>query len=303
MQEVVDDRRHTGAPGDASIHYAASARPPWIRTGVIALGLLLIAFAPTLFRLFDAWAHDPEYSHGFLMPLVAAWLLWDRKERLRRLRGGTSFVAVPVLLICLFCAFTAQLDFMTSLAPFAFVGALGAVLLAFLGWRGIGVLLPALVALVLACPLPGAVQQSITLPLKSISAQLAVGLLNVTDVPSVLEGSVIHLSGADSLWVAEACSGIRSLISLVSVAILACFLWNRHWGLRLAVVLAAVPIAVLVNGGRIWLTGWLSVNVGQETAKGAFHFFEGFALFAVAGLLLLGFAGLIGALFRREEIA
>ena len=208
-------------------------------------------------------------------------------------------MAIPLLVVCILVRLMGELDFLVSLSPYAFVGALAGVLLGFFGWRGLDAFLPGLVALALACPLPGPVHRALTTPLKEASAQLAVGLLHVSGIPTVLDGSMIHLEGADSLWMADACSGVRSFISLLVVAIIACLIWRRHWTLKVLVVLAAVPIAILVNGLRIWLTGWLSVHAGPEAAAGAFHFFEGFALFAVAGLLLLGFAGFLGLLFPR----
>jgi exosortase len=281
-----------GAPG---------TYPVDVRRLGLALGLFAAAFGPALVRVVGTWWDDPEYSHGFLMPPMAAWLLWQERARIRALRGGTSLFAVPLLGVCLLGPITAELHFVVSLAPFAFVGGLFAVLLAFFGWRGAWVFVPALVPLLLGCPLPGLVQDALTLPLKQVSAQFAVGLLQVSSVDAFLDGNVIHLPGTDSLWVADACSGIRSLISLLSLAVLACLVWRRHWALKVLVVLAAVPIAIAVNGLRIWLTGWLSVNVSPEAAAGVFHTLEGFVLFAVAGLLLWGFVGLLGVLVPRSD--
>jgi exosortase len=126
-------------------------------------------------------------------------------------------------------------------------------------------------------------------------------MLDLTGIQATLEGNIIHLPGIDRLWVADACSGIRSLISLGSLAILAILVWQRHWSLRLAVLVASVPIAVFVNGLRIWLTGLLSVQYGPEAAQGFFHFFEGFVLFAVAALLLLGWAALLAWIFPARR--
>ena len=270
-----------------------------VRGFVAALALLVLAFAPTLVRVVQVWWRNPEYSHGFLMPLVSAWLLWQSRDRIRALSGGTSSWAIPVLAACLLGGITGELRYMTSLAPFAFVGGLLAVILAFFGGPALGALGPALVPLLLACPLPGFVEAALTLPFKESSARLAVGLLHLSGIPAFLDGNMLHLPRVDGLWLADACSGIRSFLSLVSLALLACLVWPRSWALKALVVLAAVPIAIAVNGLRIWLTGWLSVRVSPEAAEGTYHFFEGFALFAVAGLLLWGFAGLLGVLFPK----
>ena len=280
--------------GDVPPGTASLPATPW---GLLAaLALLVVAFGPVLLETGTRWATDPEYSHGFLLAAVAAWFLWRARGDLRRLGGGASVLAVPLLVLSLVALLLGQLDFMTSLGSYAFVLALAAVVLAYLGWRGLSLVGPALVTLVLACPLPGLVVERLTLPLKHVSAQLAVGLLDVSGIGAYLDGNVIHMPGAERLWVADACSGIRSLISLVSIAVVACLVWKRHWSLKLIVIAAAVPIAVFVNGARIWFTGWLSVHVSPEAASGTFHLLEGFALFAVAGLCLFGFAALLGFL-------
>jgi exosortase len=183
------------------------------------------------------------------------------------------------------------------LKPYAFVGSLVAVVWGFYGWRAIRLSVPALVTLLLMCPLPGRVQEGLTVPLKHSAALLATGLLDLSGVAATLEGNLIHLPAIEDLWVADACSGIRSLIALVSLAVLACFLWRRHWLVHAAVLVSAVGIAILVNGLRIWITGMLSVHVSPDVAQGFFHFFEGFALFGVAALLLTLWAVLLGRLF------
>ena len=267
----------------------------------VSLLLLVVAFAPTIVRTVQRWWDDPEYGHGFLMPLVAFWLIRRRKDDIPSLQGGTSIVAPLVLIVCVLGMLVGELDFLTSVGAYAFVGALGAVLLAYLGWKGLRVFMPALIVLALACPMPGLVERKITLPLKEVAAKMATTLLQYTGVQAWREGNMIHLEGAESLWVADACSGIRSFISLFSLAVVACLVWPRHWLMKVAVLVAVVPIAVFVNGFRIWLTGWLSVNVSEEAADGAFHFFEGFALFGLAGVLLLGFAALLTWVFPKEE--
>jgi exosortase len=268
---------------------------------VAVVGLLLVTFLPTLIELVTYWIDHPEYGHGFLMPLVAGWLLWERKADLVTLRPQPSFGGVLLLIPCLAVLLLGEMKLSWFLKPYAFVGSLAAVLWAFYGWRAVRLCTPALIALLLMCPLPGRIQRAVTLPLKQSAALLATGMLDVSGVPSVLEGNVIHLPGIEDLWIADACSGIRSLISLVSLAIIACFFWPRHWILRVVVVLSAIPIAVFVNGLRIWITGLLAYKVDPDVAQGFFHFFEGFALFAIGALLLWAWALLLGRLFAREE--
>jgi exosortase len=271
------------------------------RADLVAFGVLCAivgaAFFPTLVELVAYWSAKAEYSHGFLMPVVAAWFLWERRADFRRLAPRPSAVGLVLLTACLGLLLLGEMKLSWFLKPFAFVGSLVAVTWGVYGRRAVALALPAVVALLLMCPLPGRVQDSLSVPLKHSAALLATGLLDLSGIPASLEGNVIHLPALDDLWVADACSGIRSLIALVSLAIIACFLRPAHWLYHVAVVVAAVPIAILVNGLRIWLTGVLSVKVGPETAEGFFHFFEGFALFAVAALLLWGWAVLLRRFF------
>lgn len=271
----------------------------WHKAVLVAVSLLLVvAYAPTFVYLFRAWCDLPEYSHGFLMPPIAAYVAWERRATFLALAPRPSLVGVLLLVPCLLLLLIGEMDFLVTLRPYTFVGALAAVLWALYGWRAVRPALPILLVLALMCPLPGPVERGLTYPLTRIASLLATGLLDVTGIPATLDGNMIHLPGLDRLWVADACSGIRSLISLASLAILACLFWNRNWTLRLAVVLASIPIAVFTNGLRIWLTGFLSVHVSPDAAQGFFHTFEGFAMFAVAGLMLWVVAMLLGKLAR-----
>ncbi len=277
-------------------------RPGRILAGILGL-LLLGAFAPTLVELAGVWFRWPEYGHGLLMPPVAGWLVWTNRKRLlglrqRRdlldaaLRVAAAVALVPVVAILLF----GEAKLWWGLKPFAFVAAVTAAVTVLWGARGLFQLKAPLLVLLLMCPLPYRLHTDLTLPLKRHATVLATGLLDLSGLDATLEGNLIHIPQVESLWIADACSGIRSLISLVSVAILACILWRRHWLTRALVVLSCLPIAVLVNGMRIWLTGMLSYHVSPAAAQGFFHVFEGFLLFGCAALILWGWARLLDAL-------
>ncbi len=267
-------------------------------------GLLLAAFFPTLVEMAREWIVRPEASHGLLMPPVAAWLIYERRHELALLRrrdsagaSVTQLLAALAIVPAMAVLLLGEMKLSWYLKPYALVAALVAAYAGLYGWRALRPLLPAIVALLLMCPLPGRVERDLTLPLKNTSAILATGMLDLSGLPTTLEGNLIHLPGIESLWIADACSGIRSLISLVSVAILACLVWRRSWLLKALAVASCVPIAVFVNASRIWLTGFLSVRVSPAAAQGFFHLFEGFLLFAVAALLLWGWTLFLGLFF------
>jgi EpsI family protein len=264
--------------------------------------LLLMAFAPTLFEMGSEWFKHSEYGHGLLMPPVAAWMLWERRARLKALRRtgrGTpwlelsaAFALVPLGVLLLL----GEMRLSWFLKPFAFVGALAASIVILYSWEGLKALLAPLFVLCLMCPVPWRVVVGLTLPLKRCATVLATGLADLSGLDASLQGNLIHVPGISSLQVVDQCSGVNSLVSLVSLALLGCLFWRRHWLLKVAVVLSCAPIAVLLNSLRIWLTALLSVHVSPDAAQGFFHFFEGFLLFGVGALVLLGWARVLGGL-------
>lgn len=291
-------------PVSISMDSTHSATAPTARRlAVLEAGcaaLLFACFAPTFRELVAEWILRPEFSHGFLMVAVAGWMVWERRAEFARLERCASIPGALVVAVCLGFLLLGEMKLSWFLKPYAFVGCAGGLVWAFHGWKGVRAFFPVLVVLFLMCPLPGRVERDLTLPLKRSAAILATGLLDVSGIHATLEGNIIHLPGIDQLWVADACSGIRSLISLSSLAILAALFWKRHWLLRLVVVLSCVPIAILVNSLRIWLTGFLSVKVSPDAAQGFFHFFEGLVLFGAAALLLWGWTALLARVFERR---
>ena len=281
---------------------APADRQRYAFAGLVLIAIL-VAYLPTLIELGTYWFDHSEYSHGFFMPVIAAWLLWERRDRFRDLQPTTSWLGLALLAASLVLLVLGEMKLSWFLKPYAFVASLVALVWTFFGWRTVRAALPGIIALVLMCPLPGRVQNALTLPLKNTAATLATGLLDLSGVAATLEGNQILLPGVDDLWVADACSGISSLISLVSVAIIACMLWPVAWWVRLLVVVSAIPIAVVLNGVRIWGTGLLSIQYGREAAQGFFHFFEGFVMFGLGALLLLAWAWLLGQLAERKGAA
>ena len=269
--------------------------------------LLIAAFAPTLVELFREWIERPEYGHGLLMPPAAAWLIWRRRHELAKLKrresladAGLGLLAAFALIPVLGLLLLGEMKLAWALKPYAFVASLAAGVGLFYGRRGLRELAAPLLVLLLMCPMPFRVHTLLTLPLKRHAAVLATGLLDLCGLEAGLEGNIIHVPSIDALWIADACSGIRSLISLVSVAVLGCILWRRHWSIKLLVIASCVPLAVVVNGVRIWGTGMLSVHVSPKIAQGFFHLFEGFLLFGVAAALLWCWAILLDRVLPRR---
>ncbi len=274
--------------------------------GALLAMLLFVAFAQTLMEMGREWFAHAEYGHGVLMPPIAGWMVWQRRSRLialRRTGRGSpwlEFAAALALVPLGILLLLGELRLSWFLKPFAFVGALAASIVILYSWEGLKALLAPLFALCLMCPIPWRVVVGITLPLKRCATVLATGLADLTGLDASLEGNLIHVPGISSLQIVDQCSGVNSLVSLVSVALLGCIFWRRPWPLKAAVVLSCAPIAVLVNSVRIWLTALLSVHVSPAVAQGFFHFFEGFLLFGVGALALVGWACVLGRLVPEK---
>jgi|GEM_PF-555070 len=283
---------------------------PTRRDGLVALllgGLLLVAFGPTLVEMGRVWLERSEYGHGLLMPPVAAWMIWERRHKLAALRARPGlreswFALLAAFALLPLCALLVlgEMKFSWFLKPFAFVGALAACIGVRYGWQGLRALLTPLIVLLLMCPLPYRVMMWATIPLKRYATVLATGLMDLSGLNVGLHGNMINVPGIDSLWIADACSGLRSSVSLVSIAIIACLFWRRHWSIKLVVVASCVPIAIVVNSLRIWLTAMLSVHVSPEAAQGFFHEFEGFVLFGFAAVCAFGWAWLLHLILPRR---
>jgi exosortase len=253
---------------------------PWAVAGVFFVALFGAPIANTA----AIWWSDPDAGHGLLLAPLAGYLAWKRglvaTARPMRLLGVATLVSAVAL------------RYLSGLAAELFTMRL-AVLLAAAGlivfvW-GIRQIvhwwLPALL-LLLSIPLPEIVLSSLALPLQFRASQLGAALLEWRHVPVHLTGNIIQLPGRQ-LFVTEACSGLRSLASLLALGLLIGGLWLRTVPGRAFLVLSAIPIAIVLNGVRVFLTGFFVFFVDPALGDGLMHYTEGWAMF-VAALAMLG---------------
>lgn len=284
---MTSESRAEGAPGGGQLLAGA---------GLLVLSLVLYRqILPAWFS--DLWI-DPNYSHGLLVPFVSGWLVYERRDQLAKLavRPATSaiFLVLAGLLLLAVGLLAAEL-FTTRLSFLVLITGL----IAFnLGYDYVRALALPLGFLLFMVPLPTLVLNAVSLPLQFFASQLAVSVLQGVGIPALREGNVIMLPHV-SLEVVEACSGLRSLVSLGAVAVLMAALVLRRPVTRLLLVASSILIAVLTNGARVAGTGILSYHFGAAAAEGFFHEFSGWVVF-VAALCLLGpEAGLLRRLEGR----
>jgi exosortase len=272
---------------------AVAAPPRWVVWSQIAptagvLGITLLGVYWNILRGLTAqWWDDPNYTHGFLVPLFSAFLLWRNRATLRAIKPEGTLIGLALLLLGIGMLLLGEVGAENFLMRTSLIVVLAGLVLFHLGLRALRAVLFPLAFLIFMVPLPGVVFYGITFPLQRLAAENAAWTLDALGVPVLLDGNIIHLSQL-SLGVTEACSGIRSLISLSAGAVAWAYLLRPRGWSAVVFVAATLPITILANAARVVLTGLIGQQFGVEYASGFFHEFAGWVIyiFAFACLLL-----------------
>jgi exosortase len=236
-------------------------------------------------KLVSDWANDDNYSHGFLIPPVAAYFAWERRDRLRSATPSPSLLGLVIVLGSIATLIAGILGaelFLTRISMIGFT--VGAVLFVF-GWQHLRVLTFPIAFLLLMIPIPSIIFNQIAFPLQLLASQFGESTLQICTIPVLREGNVIVLANT-TLEVAEACSGIRSLVSLLTLGIVYGYFTDRRTWIRVLIALLTVPIAIVTNGARVAGTGIAAHFYGPDAATGFFHEFSGWLVFLSAFALL-----------------
>jgi len=252
---------------------------------LLAVVAAIIVFHDTLLNLVDRWSRQEEYSHGFLIPIVVAWLLWTRRDAVRGAIGRPSWSGLVLVVVALLMNLIGQLSAIFILSQVGFVVALIGIVLAVGGYPLLRVTLIPIVFLLFAIPLPYFVDALLTLQLQLISSELGAFFISVFQIPVYLDGNVVDL-GNYKLAIVEACSGLRYLYPLLGLSFLAAYLFRAPIWQRAVVFLSAIPITIVMNGLRIGMVGVLVNAWGTKQAEGLLHFFEGWVIFIACAALL-----------------
>ncbi len=236
------------------------------------------------------WWYDPDFSHGFFVPLFAGFVIWQRRHRLAQLPVQPSWLGLVVIAGSLCILIVGVLGAELFLQRSSLVLLLMGLVIHFFGWSWFRALLFPLACLFLMIPIPSIIYNRIAFPLQLLASQVAATLLAGARVPVLLEGNVIQLPYM-MLEVVEACSGLRSLVSLITLAIIYGHLLEPNRIRRTVLVLSAVPVAVLANSFRVAGTGLLGHYWEPEKAQGFFHTFSGLVVFLISLFLLFALHG------------
>lgn len=284
---------------EASLYPASGkASPSWrfsLRDWAIIAFALVTATVPflrVLSQLLVVWG-SPEYSHCVIIPLVSAFLIWRERAVLARTPFKGSWLGFAVLVAGAGLWAIGELSTIWTIEQYGFLVVVYGLVLALVGPRVFRRLGMAMLILVLTIPFPLFVTSSLSLHLQLLSSALGVAVIRLFDIPVYLDGNVIDL-GVYKLQVAEACSGLRYLFPLMTLALIITYFFRAPFWKRALLFLASVPVAILMNSLRIGLIGVSVEYWGQKMAEGVLHYFEGWVVFMVStGLLLLLAFGLV----------
>ena len=254
--------------------------PALLTVGPVIIGLVVV-YLPMLRKLVYDWGHDDNYSHGFLIVPIAAYLVWERRAELIAARPSPSALGLVVVAISLTMLVAGQLGAELFTTRVSLIGVLAGSVLFLYGWEHLRVVWFPLAFLLLMIPIPAIVFNQIAFPLQLLASRFGETVLRLFDVPVLREGNVITLANTQ-LEVAEACSGIRSLISLLTLGIVYGYFTDKRFPVRLVIALSTIPVAIVANGLRVAGTGIAAYHYGSEAAQGFFHEFSGWVVFVVS---------------------
>jgi exosortase len=272
-----------------------------VAAAILVVAAIVCTYGGVLVSLVRQWASDDNYSHGFIVVPLALFFAWERRAALRsaEIRPSTAGAALIVVSLAAFVA--GRLGAELFLTRVSLVGVLAGAVLFVWGRRHFRILAFPLAFLLLMIPLPAIVFNQLAFPLQLLASQVGETAIAAAGIPVLREGNVLELPGT-RLEVAEACSGIRSLVSLLTLAIVLAWFTEPRNGRRVVIALSAIPIAILANAARVAGTGLMSHWIGEEAARGFFHTFSGWLMFVVAFVLLAGVQRLVSRL-RSPAVA
>ena len=268
-----------------SIMFDCKRRPIKLFRWGILFAALGIVYYSTFENLSADWIRDPDYSHGFLIPILSLFFVWQRRCQLRDEPAAPSSLGLPFIIIGLMMLVLGNLAAESFTMRISFLVVVAGLSVFLLGWGHFKLLLWPIAFLVFMIPVPSILMQKITFPMQLFASRVAEESLRIFAVPVLREGNIIYLPET-TLEIAKACSGIRSLMSLLVIGVLFAYLTKCQVWQKVLLVIGCFPIAIVVNSLRVSTTGILANYYGKTVSEGFFHGFSGYVLFVVAFALL-----------------
>ena len=245
---------------------------------VLAAGLL---YGPVLQKLAHDWSTDAAYSHGFVVPAIALFLVWQRREQLTRTPVSPSAAGLLILACSLGLFVVGSVGAELFVTRVSLIGVMAGTVVYAFGWRHLRLVAFPLAFLLFMIPLPSIVFGHAAVSLQVMASQLGERLIRAADVPVLRDGNLLTLANV-TLEVNEACSGIRSLVALLMMTTLVGYLFQRGAWRRVVLVAASIPLAIGLNGLRIAATGIAASRFGPVATSEAVHTATGWVVFVAA---------------------
>jgi exosortase D (VPLPA-CTERM-specific) len=289
-----------------SITPSASAPPVWRLSRplfLLAAGVGVLSLWPFwdgLTRMWGWWIDAPEYSHGLLIPPIAAFLLWQQKDQLERMPYTGNWWGVAMVLLGGGALVLGQLGTVYTIVQYAYLITLYGLILSFVGWSAFRLIAVPLLILLFMIPLPQFVLANLSTQLQLLSSQIGVFVMRLLGISVFLEGNVIDLGGY-KLQVADACSGLRYLFPLMTLGFLMAYFYKAAFWKRIVLFLSSIPITVLMNSFRVGVIGLMVEHWGIGMAEGFLHEFQGWMVFMVSVAVMLGEIVALTAIGRESK--
>ena len=256
--------------------------------GALLVAVFVALYFSVLLHLVRQWYTDPDYSHGFLVPFLSAFLIWQRRDELSQVVRRPSNWGLLIVVFSLGLLFLGSMGAELFLSRVSMIGTICGMIVYFSGWRLLRSMAFPLAFLLFAIPIPALIYNEIVFPLQGIASRFATSFLEMLNLfPIMREGNILIMPGM-RLEVVEACSGIRSLMSLMALAAGYGYLAEESIAMRWFMFLAMIPLAIISNGTRVMITALMTNYIGPRAAEGFMHEFSGWVIFVVATALFLG---------------
>jgi exosortase len=254
-------------------------------TALIVVVSFAVLYQNVIAKLATDWFVDDNYSHGIFILPIALYFAWKKRDLLAEARLKPRAFGLIIILASIAVMLAGILGSELFLTRISMLGTIAGAILYLCGWRHLKILIMPILFLILMIPIPAIIFNQIAFPLQLIASRFGEIALSIVGVPVLREGNIIRLANT-SLEVVEACSGIRSLISLLTLSIVFGYFMESRTSMRTVLAIATIPIAVFSNGLRVSLTGIAAHYYGPEAAEGFMHLFSGWVIFVLAFIML-----------------
>jgi exosortase len=248
--------------------------------------LVFVCYGPVIIALVKNWGSDDDMGHGYFVPAIAAYIAWQKKDEILKLKAEPNWWGLAIVFYGAIQLYIGTLGAELFLSRTAIVITIIGMVLFLGGTKILKELAFPLFLLFLMIPIPAIIYNKITFPLQIFASEAADVALSAIGIPVLREGNILYLP-SQPLNVVEACSGIRSLLTLTFLSLVYGYFFEKRTWVRVALFCSTIPIAIIANSGRVTLTGILS-EIKPEYAEGFFHEFSGWLIFMFALTIMVG---------------